>query len=270
MRLGLTTAAFYGRLETEDAAARFQTFDVDCAEIFLETYSEYSASFGALVRERLGGLPVTSVHPMGTAFENSLFSLSARQRLEAQKILAGVLEAGRALGARIYVYHGRHNVKGTGIPANFESVAPRIGELCDLAADYGITICFENVSWCQMSTPERVLQVRNAYPKAGFVLDIKQAMQSGYDVSAFIAAMGDRLQNVHVCDYDGGGKLFMPGQGTFDFAKLGRQLREAHYDGPVILEPYTTLYTSDEELAQSIAYLRKTMQIASQKCPDRV
>lgn len=270
MRLGLTTAAFYGRMETEDAAERLRTFDVDCAEIFLETYSEYSAAFGALVRERLGGLPSTSVHPMGTAFENSLFSLSARQRLEAQKIFEGVLKAGQALGARIYVYHGRHNVKGTGIAANFDSVAPRIGELCDLAADYGITVCFENVSWCQMSTPERVLQVRSAYPKAGFVLDIKQAMQSSHDVSEFISAMGDKLLNVHVCDYDAGGRLFMPGQGTFDFEALGRRLRAVHYEGPVILEPYTTLYSSDEELAQSIAYLRKTMQIASQKCPDRV
>lgn len=31
MRLGLTTAAFYGRMETEDAAERLRTFDVDCA-----------------------------------------------------------------------------------------------------------------------------------------------------------------------------------------------------------------------------------------------
>ena len=44
MRLGLTTAAFYGRLETEEAAARLRALDVDCAEVFLQTPSEYSAA----------------------------------------------------------------------------------------------------------------------------------------------------------------------------------------------------------------------------------
>ena len=270
MLLGLTTAAFYGRWETEEAAEKLRCFDVDCAEVFLETLSEYSASFGKLVRKRLGDIPAMSAHPLGTAFENSLFSLSARQRHDAERIFCGVLEAGQALGVRVYVYHGRHNVKGTGISADFTSIAPRIGELCELAAAYGIKLCWENVSWCQLSTPERVLRARKACPQVHFVLDIKQAMQSGYDAADFIEAMGDRLANVHVCDYDAQRKLCMPGQGTYDFAALGGQLRAAGYDGPVILEPYATLFERDEELEASIAYLRKTMQIASQKDRDRV
>lgn len=270
MLLGLTTAAFYGKLETEDAAEKLRSFDLDCAEVFLETQSEYSAPFGALVKARLGAIPATSAHPLGTAFENSLFSLSARQRLDARNVFCGVLEAGRALGARRYVYHGRHNVKGTGVSADFRSLAPCIGELCDLAAERGMMLCWENVSWCQLSTPERVLQAREACPQVHFVLDIKQAMQSGYDAADFIAAMGDRLANVHVCDYDAQGRLCMPGQGTYDFAALSGQLRAAGYDGPVILEPYATLFDCDEQLAASLAYLRKTMQIASQKERDRV
>ena len=80
MRLGLTTAAFYGRLETEEAAAHLRALDVDCAEAFLQTPSEYSVSFGETVKAALAGIPATSVHPLGTAFENALFSPSRRQR----------------------------------------------------------------------------------------------------------------------------------------------------------------------------------------------
>lgn len=270
MRLGLTTAAFYGRLETEDAAQKLRQFDVDCAEVFLETYSEYSALFGALVRERLGGIPATSVHPLGTVFENSLFGRSARQRMDAQRIFENVLEAMQALGAKVYVYHGRHSSKGTPLPPDFESYAPRIRELCDLAAAYGVRLCWENVWWCQLSTPQRVVQVREACPRVGFVLDVKQAMRAGFDAADFALAMSDRLCNVHVCDYDAQGKLCMPGKGVCDFSHLGDALRAAGYEGPVILEPYATLFKTDEEIVQSLSYLRKKLKIASQADKNRV
>ncbi|MFR2020957.1 MAG: hypothetical protein ACLS6G_10855 [Christensenellales bacterium] len=37
---------------------------------FLQTRSEYTRKFARLTRDRLDGLPCTSVHPFGTAFEN--------------------------------------------------------------------------------------------------------------------------------------------------------------------------------------------------------
>ena len=47
MKLGMSGAVFYGRMETEDEAAHLTDFPLDVCEIFLETQSEYSASFGA-------------------------------------------------------------------------------------------------------------------------------------------------------------------------------------------------------------------------------
>ena len=55
-----------------------------------------------------------------------------------------------------------------------------------------------------------------------------------------------------------------------DFAALAMALRAAGYDGPVILEPYANLFREEAELADSLAYLRKTMEIASQKTANRV
>lgn len=261
MKLGLSTAAYYGRYETEDAAAHIRgRFALDCVEVFLETRSEYSAAFGALVRERLDGLPATSVHPLGTAYENSVFGRSPRQREDAMELVCGVLDAAQALGAGTYVYHGNHSAKGTPIAPNFERYREGLSRMCAEAARRGVRICWENVWWCVMSNSERVRQVRALYPEIGFVLDVKQAMQGGHDAKEFVPVMGDRLTNVHVVDYDGAGNLCLPGQGTYDFRGFFAALRENGYDGPVILEPYATMFSRDEELEAAIAYLRDAMR----------
>ena len=51
MRVGLSCAAFYGRGETEDAAALVRGFPAACCEVFVQTPSEYCGAFGRVVRE---------------------------------------------------------------------------------------------------------------------------------------------------------------------------------------------------------------------------
>ena len=260
MKLGLSTAAYYGQYETEDAAAHIrERFDLDCVEVFLQTRSEYNAEFGTLVRERLDGLPATSVHPVGTAYENFVFSRSARQRADAMTLLCGVFDAAQAMGAGMYVYHGHHSAKGTPVTPNFERYHDGLTCMCEQAGQRGVRICWENVWWCVLCAPERVERVRALYPDVGFVLDIKQAMLGGHDPKAFVRAMGDRLMNVHVVDYDDTGRLCLPGQGTVDFRGFFSALRAVGYDGPVILEPYATMFSCDEELEAAIACLRAAM-----------
>lgn len=260
MKIGLSTAAYYGKFETEDAAEHIRRrFDLDCVEVFLETGSEYSAQFASTVKARLDGLPVTSVHPMDTSYENSLFGRSPRQRADAMALVRGVLDAAQTLGAGIYVYHGNHSAKGTPIEPNFVRYRDGLTQMCREAKQRGVRICWENVWWCVMSTPERAEMVRDLYPDIGFVLDVKQAMQGGHDAKAFIPVMGKRLMNIHVVDYDERGRLCLPGQGTYDFRRFFAALRDVGYDGPVILEPYATMFERDEELEAAIAYLRAAM-----------
>ena len=106
MRIGLSSAAFSGRMETEEEAARTAALGVPCCEVFLETFSEYSGDFGREVRARLGETECVSVHPKGTQFESDLFGRSRRQVEDAMAWFAGVCDAGRALGAKYYIFHG--------------------------------------------------------------------------------------------------------------------------------------------------------------------
>ena len=253
----MSSAAFYGRMETEDQAALLRAFPVDVCEVFLETHSEYSAAFGALVRERLAGLPCLSVHPKGTQFEQDLFGRSARQAGDALAIFRHVCEAGQALGARYDVFHGPFSVSGPlRISAVYE-LGERLTRLRTIAADHGLELLWENVSWCALRRPEDVREIRAMFPDMGFVLDVKQALRAGVDPLDMLAAMGGQVKHVHALDMDAEGRLCLPGQGTVDWRALMGTLREQGYEGAVILEPYEQLSRDHDALRRSLDVLRQ-------------
>lgn len=262
MQLGLSTAAFYGKWETEEAARRIALLGMDCAEAFLQTTSEYDPAFAALVRDNLGDVPCVSMHPSGIQFENQMFGRSQRQRRDAFDLFRRALDAGHALGARHYIYHGRSTALLTPLPFDLEANIDMVGRMSGEASQRGMDIAWENVSWCQLTTSARIAQVRKALPEVCFTLDIKQAMRAGEDPVEMARAMGSSLVHVHVCDWDEAGKLCLPGEGCFDFLKLVSVLREMEYGGSIILEPYLALIRSDEALLASIAHLRKVIDAA--------
>lgn len=262
MRLGLSTAAYYGRFETEDAALAIARLPVDCAEVFLQTGSEYEPAFAQLVRENLGSISCTSVHPTGIQFENQMFGRSLRQRRDAFAVYERVLDAANVLGAKYYVYHGRSTAQLTALAWDLEANLRVLRDMHEAAAERNIAVAWENVFWCQLTNEERIAKVRDVFPDARFTLDIKQAMRAGCDPVKMIDVMGSGLANVHVCDWMANGKLCLPGEGEFDFDALFAALRKNGYDGPVILEPYLALVESDETLMRSLEFLRSKMRSA--------
>lgn len=259
MQIGLSTASFYGRRETEESAAHLRNWPLDFVEVFLETFSEYRRTFGAVVRANLGAMPCRSVHVKGTQFEPDLFSASPRQQKDAMRLLEGAMQAAQVLGAEYYVFHGpgvmHHDIK----PLNIGNVRERIPQILALCRKYGVQFLWENVSWCTMRTPEDVYSVREAFPQAGFVLDLKQALRSGQDAFAILRAMGDRLCHVHVMDWDENGKLCLPGEGTFDFYRLRKALEEIGYNGGILLEPYAQHTLDEDKVKKSLRYLRDVL-----------
>lgn len=257
MNVGLSSAAFFGRMDTEDQAAKVQEFPVQCCEVFLQTISEYTADFGDLVREKLNGLPCVSVHAMSSQFESELFSVYHRQAEDALRQFAGACAAGQAMGARYYVLHGKAGyvspVKITTVPQLQETMAL----LQKTAADYGLEVLWENVSWCALRSVEDVLQVRKLLPEQRFVLDVKQAFRTGQDLQAMILAMGDRLAHVHVLDHTAEGEMCLPGEGVTDWRKMAETLRNVGYAGAYILEPYERQARDEAALRRSILYLQE-------------
>ncbi len=260
MQLGLSTAAFYGRWETEEAAAKMTQLPIDCAEVFLQSQSEYDAAFAKKVRGNLGALACSSIHPLGH-HENFMAQRPQRQKEDAFDILRRVLDAGAILGAKTYVYHGRHTPQLAALKWNLDWNIEALIPMCEEAAQRGMVIGWENVFWCQLTEPLRVLEAKHALPQVRFTLDIKQAMRAGCDPVEFVYAMGEQLCNVHVCDWDEKGNLCLPGEGVFDFGLLFSALNAVGYGGPVILEPYLRIIRDESALLTSLEYLRGFMKV---------
>lgn len=260
MEVGISTACFYPDYLTEETIPIIAKMGIKTVEVFLESYSEYNEGFCKAMRDDLDryGIEVNSIHAIGTQFEPQLFSATERQRNDASKMLIKVLKAAKILRAKIYVFHGPAVKKDTTPIVDFDKIAKHVDYIADTAGEYGIKFSWENVYWCWFSYPEfatylrQVVKSKNVY----FTLDIKQAMKSKKDPFEYLKAMGRRLANVHLCDYDDGGNLYLPGRGNFNFEKLSRELKNIDYKGPVIMEVYRNNYREQQEIVESIDFLR--------------
>ena len=256
MRLGLTSAAFYGRMETEDAAGFLTQLDIDCCEVFLETFSEYSADFAATVRRNLGNLPCVSVHPKGTQFEPDLFGQSARQRDDALHTFTRVLDAGQQLGAKYYVLHGPVSVIGRVTLPRIRALEERFDMMREAARAHGIEILWENVYYGAVSSADDFRAILARLPDLNFVLDVKQAWRGQADPIALAREFGGRIRHLHLLDRTAAGDICLPGDGCFDIPLLLRVLADSGYTGDVIIEPYAYQTEDGDALRRSIGYVR--------------
>ena len=264
MKVGISTASIFNKTMVEDIPAMLAPLGCREIEVFLNTFSEYRADFVRLLRKRIddAGLAVYSVHPMSSQFESQLFSIHPRQKADALAIYREALHAARILGATHYVMHGSPHLGGTAKNLELERIAPIFRELLDVAAEYGITLCLENVSWCFFHAPAfgAELKERLGDHRLKFVLDIKQAVRSGEDPFAFVEAVGEDMENWHLCDYafDEAGKLSlkMPGQGQCDFLNLAKAMVGKGYSGPAFIEVYSDMYTDLQELKSSFDHMK--------------
>ncbi len=257
MRLGISSAAFYGRMETDDAAIHVSRLPLDTCEVFLETASEYTLPFADGLRRALGAFPVASVHPMGTQFESQLFGKSSRQVSDAFRVFESVCAAGEALGASYYVFHGPFSVHGHLPPSRIYCLEERLAQLRSIAMRHHLTILWETVSWCSIASPADAEALLQRIPDAEFVLDIKQMHQANIDPFDMLSIIGHRVRHLHLLDWTEAGQLVLPGQGIFDFPRLAQALDDIGYDGALILEPYARQTEDEQSLLESIAYLRR-------------
>lgn len=263
MILGISTASLNGKLNTEDALKWIGDIGADCAEIFLTTYCEYRPSFAEelLKAKQSSGIKVSSMHTLNTQFEGQLFSNSKRQHDDAFAIFTDVLDIGKEMGASNYVLHGPAQIKYTKYNTNYKKFAAVTDELDELCAQRSMRLTWENVHWAHYNHPDFIKRLKeNTARPVHTTLDIKQAMQSGIDYIQYMDKMGDDLVNVHICDFDSEGMLYLPLDGTFDFEGLFRRLKNQSPESTVVIEVYDRSFATLEQLKDRYFILRDMMQ----------
>lgn len=255
MKVGVSTASLFGREYNEDALVTLDKLGAGVVEIFLESFCEYKEEYAKLLKSRLGGLKVHSVHTLNTHYEPQLFSSNDRSYSDAIKIFEDVLKCAKILEAPNNTFHGRIRIKRANF-SNYEETGNYFNKMDDLSKKYGVSVCLENVEWAMYNQVGYFGKLMPYAPNLRACLDIKQARLSGYDYTGYLNEMAPRLNTVHVSDYDENGKIVLPGKGLFDFEKLIDELYVVNFDGAILIEVYKDSYRDLDELASSLEYMR--------------
>lgn len=259
MKVGISSAVFYP-LESEKSFDKLISAGFSTAEFFYNCEYEISDEFIEYLSEKIknGGMEIISVHPF-TAFAEGVFFFSDyKRRTEEQlKKYENTFKQMQKLGARYFTLHGDRAFKG--ISDDFCKLTERNAEtlrtLSRIAKKYGVTVCLENVSWCKSANISYVKAVYDAVPEIGFTLDLKQARRAGVSVYEYIEAMGNRIKNIHVSDFDDTSDCLPPGEGKFDFGEFLAKIKDMGYTGDVLIEVYSSNFTDEEQLVKARRFL---------------
>ncbi len=254
MKIGISTASFFPRTESENAIEKIKEFGADCAEVFLGTFYEYRPEFAKAHAQAFGGIEISAVHALSGNFEPQLFSSSRRVRGDGFYWLDQVMRSAQVLGAKKYTFHGYiSRCSGN----NVEEAAKYFDGVCEFCARYGVDVCLENVSWCAYNRPGLFAEFKSRCPRLAAALDLKQARRSGYPLNMYIEDMRGSISHVHLSDVDENGKMCLPGRGIYDFEEIFKRLRGAGFDGPAVIEVYGGDYGDLTELKTSLEYLKE-------------
>ncbi len=260
MQVGISTATLFGRKPTEQALEFFDKNNIECAEVFLESYCEYNAEFGKLLAKNKGNVNVHSVHTLTTQFEPQLYSLNERAQTDSFKMLEMAMSSAKEFGAKYYTFHGGARFKKTPFKINYERVGTITQKIIDVANKYGVTLAYENVHWGYYNYIGFFDEIRKRTSNLKATLDIKQARQCEVNYADFIKEMNKDIVTVHLSDVDEYGKMCLPSNGITNFHDLFSRLRDVGFDGAFLIEAYQSDFETYEQLFSSLEYVKNLAQ----------
>ncbi len=244
LRLGCSSGAFFPEIPTERVPEAATALGITDIELMLQAIGEYESAFFDDVRARAAdaGVAIHSVHVMQPF--HPLFSPYARRAREARELFDKAIEGASIAGAPVIVWHGACRGE-IGPDDSIDRLLPSIASLAERCAASGIILALENVSWCALSSVRTVRALAARLPELGppsaigFTFDPFQAAEAGANPFMMLAAMGDRLVNVHLRDYredDPSVRTLPPGDGDLPWSALLRAVANTGYDGPLMIE----------------------------------
>lgn len=245
LRLGLSTGALYPHIATEDVPAVAARLGVTDLEVMLQTAGEHDAAFVRTLRTACAAAGVR-VHAVHTRTDlHPVVDPYPRRVAEGRAMFDRAVAVAADLGARALVWHGPTRAAlrahGDAIRERFPAVAAELATACGAA---GVTLALENVSWCALASVRDVAAFAARLPDLappahlGFAFDPFQAAEAGANPFMVLAAMGDRVVDVHLSDRraaDPGSRHLPPGDGDLPWPALLRAVAGV-YGGPLIVE----------------------------------
>lgn len=256
MNIGASTSCYYP-LETEKSLQRIIDLGYKKTEIFFNTISELEPSFVNEMKQNAddNGVQILSVHPFSSNLENNcIFGEYERRYDDFIDVYKSTCHAGALLGAKCVVIHGAYAVLKRPLPE--EHYFERFKRLIEIGKQEGVMVCQENVVRFRSQSLDFLKRMRD-YIGDDFkmVLDVKQAVRSGYDPCEVASEMKDSIVHLHLSDNDMANDkdCLPPGKGNFDFQKLFNIVEPKS----AVIELYSLGYDMDEELKKSKEFFDK-------------
>jgi D-psicose/D-tagatose/L-ribulose 3-epimerase len=247
MRFGVNTWVWTSPLTTaelEKLAPHVAEMGFDWIEAPLESIGDLDHKRGADIVRR-HGLGVSACAAMGP--DRDLIHPDEAIRKNGMAYLRQAIEATHALGGTnlvgpLYAAVGRTWQQTPAERArDLDVLVKNLGELARYAGDYGVSLCVEPLNRFETSfinLAEQAIEVvdRVDHPNCQVMLDTFHMNIEEKSLGNAIRAAGKRLRHVHACENDRGA----PGSGNVTWNEVAQALKDIKYDGPVVIESFTS------------------------------
>jgi D-psicose/D-tagatose/L-ribulose 3-epimerase len=247
MRFGVNTWVWTSPLTTaelERLAPQVAAMGFDWIEVPLESIGDLDYKRGAdIIRSH--GLGVSACAAMGP--DRDLIHPDEAIRQNGMAYLQQAIAATQTLGATNLV-GPLYSAVGRTWPSTPEERArdvdllvKNLSELAQYAGDHGVVLCVEPLNRFETSfinLAQQAIEVvdRVNHPACQILLDTFHMNIEEKSLGNAIRAAGKRLRHVHACENDRGA----PGSGNVTWSEVAQGLSDIHYDGPVVIESFTS------------------------------
>ncbi len=247
MKFGVNAWVWVSPLTTDgvaELAPKVKALGFDWFEVPLElTDSLDYARAGAILRDNGLGVSVCAamgpdrdlIHPDKAIRDNGIAYL--KHCVDAVRALGGTNVVGPLYSAvgRVWQMTADERARDTDL------LVTQLRELAGYAGDKGAVLGVEPLNRFETSFINLAAQAievvdRVDHPACGIMLDTFHMNIEEKSLGAAIRATGKRLVHLHACENDRGA----PGTGNVTWGEVAAALREIGYDGPVVIESFTS------------------------------
>lgn len=184
------------------------------------------------------GVEIWSFHlPFMPFSEIDLSALDETMRRNTVSLCAELIRRASEIGIRRFIAHASGEpIRDGDRAARMAQAKKSLRELAEIAAARDAVICVEDLPrTCLGRTSAEILELLSADDRLRVCCDTNHLLSE--NLPDFIRRVGDRIETLHVSDYDGvDEKHWLPGEGILDWQAVLAALREINYRGPWLYE----------------------------------
>jgi D-psicose/D-tagatose/L-ribulose 3-epimerase len=247
MQIGVNAWVWTSPVNTEEfgrLAPKVKKMGFDLIEFGIESTSDLDYGRAAGIAKD-NGLAVSVCAAMGP--DRDLIHPDAAIRDNGVAYVRHCIEAAKTVGASNVVGPLYSAVGRTWQSTDEERkrdtdlLVDQLKKLSAHAGDHGVTLCVEPLNRFEtsfMNLAQQAIEVvdRVGHPACGILLDTFHMNIEERSIGDALRAAGKRVKHVHGCENDRGA----PGSGHVPWNEVRDALKAINYDGPVVIESFTS------------------------------